>query len=118
MSTAAESSALSRDVLLVYTITESDEEWIARVKARHPGLQIRWVKGFNADGSFKKHEDIGDEIWAGVTILSPFLFPPPARLLKTVRFIQLPAAGGDAWPGHPTYEDKDVLFCTSNGVHA
>ncbi len=43
--------------------------------------------------------------------------PPPAELMSKVRYVQLSSAGADRWPGHPVYENKDVVFCTSNGCH-
>ncbi|KAI1849956.1 hypothetical protein JX266_004335 [Neoarthrinium moseri] len=118
MSAPPELPSMSNDVLLIFFFTEPNDEWISRVKAKHPGLDIRWVNVLNPDHTFKKPESLGDEVWKGVTLLCPFIQPPPAELLSTVRFVQLPSAGVDRWPGHPTYENEKVVFCSGNGAHA
>lgn len=118
MSASAESSALSKDVLLVIFLTERNEEWISKVQAKYPGLEVRWVNVLNEDQSFKKPEDMGDALFEGVTLICPFVYPPPPKYLSSVRFVQLTSAGIDWWVNHETYKDKNVLFCTANGAHA
>lgn len=118
MSAPAVSSALGKDVLLVIFLAERNEEWISRVQATHPGLEVRWVNVFNADHTFKKPEDMGDALFEGVTLICPFVYPPPPKFLSSVRFVQLTSAGIDWWVSHETYQDKNVLFCTTNGAHA
>lgn len=115
---AATSSALSKDVLLVLFITPPNEEWISRVKAKHPGLEIRWANILEEGGSFKNMKDPGDDIFEGATLGFCFQYPPSAERLKSMRFIQLPSAGIDFWSGHETFARKEVTFCTANGVHA
>lgn len=117
MSAPVEISALSNDILLVIFLTEPNNEWISRVKGKHPGLEVRWVNVLNDDHTFKKAEDMKD-LWNGVTILCPFIFPPPVEYLKSVRFIQLSSAGIDNWINHEAYKNKNLLFSTSNGAHA
>ncbi|KAK6082682.1 2-hydroxyacid dehydrogenase [Seiridium cupressi] len=112
------SSALSKDILLIIFVTPPNEEWISRVKGKHPGLEIRWVNFRNLDGSFKKPEDFDAKLFEGVTILCPSAWPPAAEFLSTVRFIQILSAGVDFWTNHAVYKDKNVLFSTANGAHA
>lgn len=118
MSVPAGSSALSKDVLLVMFISGPDEEWISRVKSKHPGLEVRWQKILQDGKRFLNPEDLGDEIWDGVTLICPFFWPPAPKYLSTVRFVQLASAGIDAWVNHEIYQDENVVFCTTNGAHA
>lgn len=115
---AVTSSTLSKDVLLVLFITPPNEEWISRVKAKHPGLEVRWANILEDGGTFSNMKDPGEEIFQGVTLGFCFQYPPPAERLKSVRFVQLPSAGIDFWSGHETFSRKEVTFCTANGVHA
>ncbi|KAI0133016.1 D-isomer specific 2-hydroxyacid dehydrogenase [Xylariales sp. AK1849] len=115
---SAEVSVLSKDILLIIFMSPPRQDWISRVQDKYPGIQIRWVNLLNDDRSFKEQELIGEEVWQGVTIVCPFLMPPPSKFLSSVRFVQLPSAGIDRWTGHPVYEDKSVMFCTTNGAHA
>ncbi|KAI0020482.1 D-isomer specific 2-hydroxyacid dehydrogenase [Xylariomycetidae sp. FL0641] len=108
---------LSGDVLLVFIPGPERTEWVRRVKEEHPGLEIRWADAFDEHGNFRTAEDLPSSTWEGLTMISTYL-PPPAHLMPKVRYVQLPSAGADKWPGHPTYEDKNVVFCTANGIHA
>ncbi|ROW04911.1 hypothetical protein VPNG_07047 [Cytospora leucostoma] len=109
-------SGLSRDKLLIFQPKGPSAEWIARIQARHPGLEIRYENSALPDGSIRPFEELNPATRDGVTLLSTYL-PPPARFLKGVRFVQLPSAGVDKWLGHETYKDENVVFCTGNGCH-
>lgn len=74
------------------------------------------MNSMSADRSLLQAKDLPAETWNGVTLLCTFV-PPPSHLLGSVRFVQLTSAGADMWPGHATYEDEKVSFCTSNGIH-
>lgn len=109
-------SGLSKDKLLIFQPKGPTAEWIARVQARHPGLEILYENSALPDGSIKPFEELRPEVRDGVTLLSTYI-PPPARFLKDVRFVQLPSAGVDKWLNHETYKDGNVVFCTGNGCH-
>lgn len=118
MSAPAEGSALSKDVLLVVFLTGPNNEWISKVRDKYPGLEVRWAQMLRDDKTFVKPDELDPEIWKGVTLICPFIWPPAAHHLSSVRFVQLPSAGIDFWVSHDTYKDKNVVFSTSNGVHA
>lgn len=107
---------LSKDKLLIFQPKAPSAEWLARVQARHPGLEIIYENSALPDGSIKPYEELRPEVRDGVTLLSIYI-PPPASYLGAVRFVQLPSAGVDKWLGHETYLDEDVVFCTGNGCH-
>ncbi|KAI0161811.1 hypothetical protein GGR52DRAFT_576110 [Hypoxylon sp. FL1284] len=114
--TGHEAGSLSNDILLLFLPFPERPEWTERLSKRHD-LRIRWVNTIKGDGSFADTTDLGPEIWADVTLLCSFI-PPPVELTPKVRFVHLPSAGADRWPGHPMYEDKNIPFCTTNGIHA
>ncbi|OTA95510.1 hypothetical protein M434DRAFT_28833 [Hypoxylon sp. CO27-5] len=112
-----ELGALSNDILLVYLPLPEKPECAERLTGKFKGLQVRWVSALQPGRPLVNAEELQPDVWDGVTLLSTYM-PPPAELLPKLRFVQLPSAGVDRWPGHAKYEDKDVIFCTSNGVHA
>ena len=116
MSTLKENHGLRNDILLVIVPGGLPEEWARRVSNRYKGLQIRYSNPMDEDGSAKDATEIPTEMWAGVTILCTFA-PPPAELISSVRFVQLTSAGSDRWQGHLTYQNRNIPFCTSNGIH-
>ncbi|KAH7311315.1 D-isomer specific 2-hydroxyacid dehydrogenase [Stachybotrys elegans] len=103
------------DVILVFTPWDAPQWWMKYMATTHPSIEVRWVNSTAPDRSLKRPEDTPLEIWDGVTILCTYE-PPPAHLLRSVRFVQLTSAGSDMWVGHPTFEDEKVVFCTSNGI--
>jgi hypothetical protein len=108
-------SALSKDVLLLHIPPPPNQEWIARMTAKFPGLEVRWAAhGFNLMNPIP----VPDDMWEGVTLVCLMTPPPDASKLDNIRFIQLPSAGADHWIQHPKFQDPNVPFCTSNGVHA
>ena len=116
MSPLGSLSSLSQDKLVVFVPFDADEKWISRVKAQHPGIDVRWAR------SYKKKQRIApesypDELWEGATIVCCDWVPPPERLLKNVRYCQISSAGSDHWKGHATYQNQDVIFCNASGVH-
>jgi hypothetical protein len=115
MGSLASSNPLSNDVVLIVVPAQANQEWIDRVKAKYPGITVRWE--YLAIGGPKTTEDLPADIWDGVTIYSGFVTGPSAGMDK-VRFIQLPSAGADRWLDHHLYKNRpDVVFSTANGVH-
>lgn len=109
-------SGLNNDKLLIFQPKGPTAEWITRVQARHPGLEIIYENSALPDGSIKPFEDLSPAARDGVTLLSTYI-PPPAQFLRDVKFVQLPSAGVDKWLGHDTYKNERVIFCTGNGCH-
>lgn len=109
-------SGLSKDKLLIFQPQGPTPEWIARVQARHPGLEIIYEDSRLPDGSIKPFEELESGVRDGITLLSTYI-PPPAKLIPGVKFVQLPSAGVDKWLGHETYADENVIFSTGNGCH-
>ncbi|KAI1775384.1 hypothetical protein F4818DRAFT_47838 [Hypoxylon cercidicola] len=107
---------LSDDIMLVFMPFSERPDWTARMSKRY-GLRVRYVNSIREDHTAVSVTELGPEIWDGVTMLCMYM-PPPAELVPKVRFVQLPSAGADRWPGHPKYEEESTVFCTSNGVHA
>lgn len=102
---------LSNDILLVFSPSPPENEWIAKIGAKYPGFQVRW----------RVREKPGElcldpSAWDGVTMFATFL-PHPAELMKSVRFIQFSHAGADKWIHHEKYQDQNTTFCTASGTH-
>ncbi|KAI1142068.1 D-isomer specific 2-hydroxyacid dehydrogenase [Hypoxylon sp. FL0543] len=114
--TGGDVGPLSNDILLVCLPLPEKPECAERLTKKFKGLQVRWLSALKP-GQPLADAELHPDVWDGVTLLSTYM-PPPAEIIPKVRFVQLPSAGVDRWPGHPKYEDKDVIFCTSNGVHA
>ncbi|XXG99345.1 Transcription initiation factor IIA subunit 2 [Hypoxylon texense] len=108
--------SLSNDIILLFMPFPERPEWTDRVTKRY-GLRVRFVSSIREDKTVINIADLGAEVWEGVTLLCTYM-PPPAELIPKVRFVQLTSAGADKWLGHPKYQDKDTIICTSNGIHS
>ncbi|KAK7736971.1 hypothetical protein SLS53_006726 [Cytospora paraplurivora] len=108
-------SDLSSDVLLAFFLAPPEEEWMHRLQRKYPGLQVRWALA-SEGGKPIDPTKTSPELWDGVTILMIPLLAPPAKLLKSVRFIQSGSSGLDRWHGHPTFNDPNVVFANARGV--
>jgi len=112
------SKGLSKDVLLVHVPAPPDNAWMAKMEAKHPGLQVRWHQHpMPGTIEFSKTEPLPRETYQGVTLLCSLAPTHPAELLPNVRFIQIPMAGADLWTKHPFYRARGVTMCTANGTH-
>ncbi|KAL2151724.1 hypothetical protein VTH82DRAFT_6822 [Thermothelomyces myriococcoides] len=112
-SLSREAQGLSNEVLLVCVPFPAEEQWIANLKASHPGLEIRWVVRPLSAGA----EPLSKETYENVSLLLT-LKPHPAELLPKLRFVQLISAGADVWLDHNLYKNPEITFCTANGAHA
>lgn len=106
-------NGLGNDLLLIAVPFPPDEEWIARLKALHSGLKVRWVQ----QSTTFPPEPLPKEVYDDVTILVG-LWPHAAELVPNVRYVQLLSAGADRWITHELYKNSDVKFCTANGAHS
>ncbi len=107
---------LSSDVVLMYLADEPQQEWITKIQARYPGLEIRWALSY-ANGARVPPETYGPEIWDGVTLMCCWWFPPPAELMSKIKFVQLTSAGTDPWVNHASFLDPNVAFCNGRGTN-
>ncbi|KAL2179616.1 uncharacterized protein P884DRAFT_283489 [Thermothelomyces heterothallicus CBS 202.75] len=112
-SSSQEAQGLSNEVLLVSVPFPANEQWIANLKASHPGLEIRWVVRPLSAGA----EPLSEEMYDNVSLLFT-LWPHPAELLPKLRFVQLISAGADTWLDHDLYKKSEITFCTANGAHS
>ncbi|KAL2144191.1 hypothetical protein VTI28DRAFT_9482 [Corynascus sepedonium] len=119
VSVAGGPNGLSNDVLLVTLPVPVNEAWIAKIKALHPGFQIRWVTEPFGDrsGPPSKESSLPQEMYENVTMLFTFR-NHPAEMLPKLRFVQLISAGADKWINHELYKDPNITFCTANGAHS
>lgn len=119
VSVAGRPNGLSNDVLLVTIPVPVNEAWIAKIKALHPGFQVRWVTEPFGDrsGPPSKESSLPQEMYEDVTMLFTFR-NHPAEMLPKLRFVQLISAGADKWINHELYKDPNITFCTANGAHS
>lgn len=106
---------MSGDILLAFFLVSPEEEWADRLRAKYPGLEVRWALAVE-ENELVDLERLPSELWAGVTILMIPSLGPSARLMKSVRFVQSTASGLDQWHSHPAFNDPNVVFANSRGV--
>lgn len=108
---------LSKDKLLVHLPIDPPAAWLQKVSQRFPGLEVRCEKARVVATGLSSADELAPDVLDGVTIMC--LYPPlsPDNMSR-VRYVQLASAGSDRWVGHPKYEDEEVRFCSSSGVHA
>ncbi|ROV88551.1 hypothetical protein VMCG_10387 [Cytospora schulzeri] len=109
------SSNLSGDILLAFFLERPEEQWAHRLETKYPGLEVRWAL-LVEDNRLIEPEQQPPELWDGVTILMIPSLAPPAKLLKSVRFVQSGSSGLDRWHGHPAFKDPNVVFANARGV--
>lgn len=118
MGITTQNCALSKDKLLLFFPKDPDTEWIKKITTKYPGLEVKWANSVKDDGSFVNEKDLPAEYWEDTTLLFVDYLPPPAELISKVRFVQLAAAGADAWLGHPTYLQKETVFSNASGLYS
>ncbi len=108
-------SPVSEDTILIMVPRDPMPEVIDRLKAKFPGVKIRWQNTKVKEGLMRT-EDMPPAIFDGVTIVLAYQIPKPP-LLPKLRFVQLSAAGSDQCADNPYYKDPNITFCTANGAH-
>lgn len=63
------------------------------------------------------HDDLGDAAADAHVLYGSRLLPEPASAPE-LRWVQLHSAGVDRLLDHPLYQDTDVIFTTTSGIHA
>ncbi len=114
-SPGAAKKSLSGEKLLMFLGDAPDPDWIAKIEAKYPGLEVKWARSY-ANGAPVPAESYGD-MWDGVTLLCCWWFPPPPSLVPNVKFVQITSAGADPWFKHATYLDPKVVFCNGRGTN-
>lgn len=104
------------DKLLLHMPGPEPEGFLDALKARFPGLNIRWEAARFVDGDVESPDAMSAEAWEGTTMLCAYPPASPANMTN-VHFVQLISAGSDRWIGHPAYRDANVRFCSATGIH-
>ena len=90
------------------------EEFLERLRVRHPGLQVLY---YSTQWSSALPADIPPEEWEDATILLTGASFPTPELAPKLEYVQLMSAGANHILQDPLFVDTDVTFCTANGVH-
>lgn len=106
--------AFKGDVLLVYLPNPAPPQFLERVGAKFPHLQLRWIETPVEGGHLLPPSHLTAEQWAGVTMMCIYNVPNP-EVIPDVWFFQTASAGTDAWVNHPKYLDPDVIFSNASG---
>ncbi|KAK1139124.1 hypothetical protein N8T08_001244 [Aspergillus melleus] len=105
----------TQDVLLILMPWTPDPSWVSSLEHVSPGIQVHSYK--TDHGTTEVPDEIPSEIWSKVTVLLTWKAFPTKELAPKLQYVQLLSAGCNHLPGVPLFEDTDVAFCTSNGVH-
>ena len=107
----------TNEKLLVHLSIDPPAGWLDKVRERFPGLDVRWEKAHVLASTLSSADELPSEVLDGVTMMC--VYPPPSEEnTRNVRFVQLASAGSNHWVGHSAYENRDVDFCSSSGVHS
>lgn len=104
------------DKLLVHYPFPLPDGFVDTIKSRYPQLKVHVEIAPVKNNRMTNADELPDEVWDGVTLLS-VLPPPSAARMKNVKFVQLGSAGWDLWLEHEAFLNKDVAFCCTSGVH-
>lgn len=106
---------MGSELLLVLVHFKPSAEYIDKIRLDNPGMGVLAAQtGYN-DG--KIPTEVSDDIWAKVTVLLTWGSLPSKEQAPNLRYVQLLSAGCNQIFGKPIFEETDVAFCTSNGVH-
>ncbi|KAL4962703.1 D-isomer specific 2-hydroxyacid dehydrogenase family protein [Aspergillus stella-maris] len=104
----------SQDVLLIIIHFTPPAEWLDSLAKSLPGLQ---VEIYEVEMYAKELPSIPEETWRKTTVLFTWkLFPTP-EMAPNLQYVQILSAGCNQMLGLPLFENTDIAFCTSNGVH-
>lgn len=108
---------LGKEIILFLLPTAIPEDYQARIKEKHPGIQIRWFNTMLPEGPHSEPEKIvPKELFEGVTILCA-RFLPSTDILPKCHHVQLTSAGSDKHTAKPLYKNPNITICSANGVH-
>ena len=89
------------------------EEFVQSLQSQFPDLEIV-SRQVGADRSIAS---IPDELWKDTTILVTGSGLPTREQAPKLQYVQLTSAGADSVVKSPLFKEKDIAFCTANGVH-
>lgn len=104
----------SNDVLLIIIHFTPPQQWVDTITRAYPALRIEIHK---TDMYTKTLPDISRETWKSTTVLFTWKLLPTKEMAPNLQYVQLLSAGCSQITGLPIFEDTDIAFCTSNGVH-
>lgn len=105
----------SQDVLLILMPWAPDPTWVSSLEAISPRIQVH---SYMIDaGATETPKEIPSEVWKKATVLFTWKAFPTKEQAPRLQYVQLLSAGSNHLFGVPLFEETDVAFCTSNGVH-
>jgi phosphoglycerate dehydrogenase-like enzyme len=103
-----------KEVLLCILPQPQPDDIVARIKANHPSLEIRWIQ--RQFGS--SHVDLPEDAFKDVTILyTGATFPATHEEAPKLKYVHLFSAGTDRVIKHPLFTETKIIFTNSSGVH-
>ncbi|CAG9988780.1 unnamed protein product [Clonostachys byssicola] len=103
------------EVLLIITPFTPAESWIQTLKGKVQNLTVHVYPTEMYATEIPK--SVPAEVWAEVTALYTWKAFPTRELAPKLDYVQLHSAGCNQILGLPLFEETDISFSTSNGVH-
>lgn len=103
------------EVLLILLPWEPGSQYVSNLENISPGVKVITIKTTMYQDEVPK--EISDETWKTVTVLFTWKLLPKKEQVPNLRYVQLLSAGCNQLFGKPVFEETDITFCTSNGVH-
>ncbi|KAF7560071.1 hypothetical protein G7046_g4080 [Stylonectria norvegica] len=103
------------EVLLVIMPWDPPEPYIESLAAISPGIRVVTHRCGMYDT--KVPVEISQEVWETVTVLFTWNSFPPKEQATNLQYVQLLSAGCNQAMGTAIFEDRNIAFCTANGVH-
>ncbi|KAK0741961.1 hypothetical protein B0T21DRAFT_360453 [Apiosordaria backusii] len=100
--------------LLMIMPWDQPDEFIEKIKAEFPGLQVVAYRQQEWDQTWAPFPD---EEWKDVTVLLTFTVLPTPEQAPKLEYVQLMSAGANHVLDLPIFKDTDTSFSTANGVH-
>ncbi|GME45434.1 uncharacterized protein LDX57_005103 [Neofusicoccum parvum] len=105
----------NQDFLLILMPWSPGPDWIANLSKISPRIYVHsyMVEMYATE----LPREIPVETWKNVTVLFTWKLFPTREIAPNLQYVQLLSAGCNQIMGLPLFEDTDISFCTSNGVH-
>ncbi|KAK2594969.1 hypothetical protein QQS21_007327 [Conoideocrella luteorostrata] len=103
------------DTLLVIVPFTPADSWVEDLKEKIPGIDIH----IHPTEMYAKEipKDVPDDVWRKTSALYTWKAFPTRELAPNLQYVQLHSAGCGQILGLPLYEQTNITFSTSNGVH-
>ena len=91
------------------------DSWIESLKAKVPGIAVH----IHPTEMYAKEipETVPAEVWRKTTALYTWKAFPGKEIAPNLQYVQLHSAGCNQILGLPLFDETDIAFATSNGVH-